>query len=166
MPRTRPTLALLSASALAATLFTAPVSAQVDTVEVGALNCVVEGGGSFIFGSSRDLACTFTSAADPDMEEVYVGQIDKFGIDLGVTGTTLMSWAVVAPANSDFVTGALAGQYVGATASASFAAGLGANVLVSSGGGSIALQPVSVQAQEGVNVAAGIAQLTLVGTQG
>ncbi len=139
---------------------------DVDTVKVGVLNCIVEGGAGYVFGSSKDLACTFSSADDSMPDETYVGTINKFGIDIGVTGKALMTWAVVAPADAAYAPGQLAGDYTGATASASFAAGLGANVLVGNSNSSIALQPVSVQAQEGVNVAAGIAELSLVGVDG
>ena len=138
---------------------------DVDTVKLGVLNCTVEGGMGYVFGSSKDLTCTYKSA-DGGAEEYYVGTINKFGIDLGVTGEALMTWAVVAPADSAYASGELAGDYVGASASASFAAGLGANVLVGDSNSSIALQPVSVQAQDGVNVAAGIAELKLVAVQG
>ncbi|MGB9657775.1 MAG: DUF992 domain-containing protein, partial [Pseudolabrys sp.] len=55
----------------------------------------------------------------------------------------------------------LAGKYVGATAEASIAAGLGANVLVGGSDRTIALQPLSVQGQAGLNVAAGVAELIL-----
>ena len=138
---------------------------DVDTVKLGVLNCTVEGGTGWVFGSSKNLACTY-APADGSAEEVYVGTINKFGVDIGVTGKTLMSWAVVAPADSAYASGQLAGDYVGATAEATFAAGLGANVLVGNSDSSIALQPVSVQAQEGVNVATGIAELKLVAAQG
>lgn len=132
-----------------------------DSVEVGALECVVEGGASFVFGSSRNLECTFSSA-DPDApKETYVGVINKYGVDIGVTGKELIHWVVVAPANSAYASGELAGSYAGASASASFAAGLGANVLVGGSEASFALQPVSIQAQEGVNLAIGIAELRL-----
>ena len=57
--------------------------------------------------------------------------------------------------------GALQGRYAGASAEATVAVGLGANVLVGGGNKSIALQPLSVQAQTGLNVAAGVAALRL-----
>jgi hypothetical protein len=70
-----------------------------------------------------------------------------------------MSWAVFSPGQVG--KGALAGTYAGATASAAFAVGLGANVLVGGSQNSIALQPVSVEGQAGVNVAAGLASFKL-----
>ena len=57
--------------------------------------------------------------------------------------------------------GALAGDYVGATASATFAVGLGANVLIGGSENSFALQPVSVETQLGLNFAAGVAEVQL-----
>ena len=49
----------------------------------------------------------------------------------------------------------------GATASASLAVGLGANVLVGGLDKSFALQPISLQTQRGVNFALAVAQLEL-----
>jgi Protein of unknown function (DUF992) len=97
--------------------------------------------------------------AQPGPREVYVGGITKFGLDLGATTGGEMLWAVYAPSNRQF--GALAGHYVGATAEATVGAGLGANVLVGGSNRTITLQPVSVQAQTGLNVAAGVAGLEL-----
>ena len=72
-----------------------------------------------------------------------------------------MIWSVFAP--SGWVSrGALAGIYAGATAEATVGAGLGANVLVGGSDRSIALQPLSVQGQAGLNVAVGVADLILV----
>lgn len=70
-----------------------------------------------------------------------------------------MIWMVYAPTARP--AGALAGEYAGASAEASFFAGLGANVLVGGSGSTVALQPVSVQGQAGLNLAAGIAGLQL-----
>ena len=70
-----------------------------------------------------------------------------------------MIWAVYAPSNRRF--GALAGHYAGATAEATVGAGVGANVLIGGSNRTITLQPVSVQGQAGLNVAAGVAGLDL-----
>jgi hypothetical protein len=55
----------------------------------------------------------------------------------------------------------LTGTYVGASAEATIAAGLGANVLVGGSDRSVALQPLSVQGQVGLNIAAGVSSLEL-----
>jgi hypothetical protein len=50
---------------------------------------------------------------------------------------------------------------VGAAASATVGVGVGANALIGGSNNTIALQPVSVQGQTGLSVAAGIAGLEL-----
>jgi len=57
--------------------------------------------------------------------------------------------------------GELAGTYAGATAEATIGVGLGAHILVGGSNQTIALQPVSVQGQVGVNLAVGFAELEL-----
>lgn len=53
------------------------------------------------------------------------------------------------------------GSYNGASAQATVIAGLGANVLVGGFEKTINLQPLSVQGQTGINVAAGLTSLSL-----
>ena len=53
------------------------------------------------------------------------------------------------------------GTYVGASASATVGVGVGANALVGGSNNTIALQPLSVQGQTGLGVAAGVAGLEL-----
>jgi len=62
---------------------------------------------------------------------------------------------------TNLYTGMLSGTYVGASAEMSVAAGLGANVLVGGSNRAVALQPLSVQGQVGLNIAAGVSQLEL-----
>jgi len=50
---------------------------------------------------------------------------------------------------------------VGGTASATVGVGVGANALVGGFNNSIALQPLSIEANRGLNVAAGVAEMTL-----
>jgi hypothetical protein len=126
--------------------------------KVGTLTCDISAGIGVIIASKKDVTCMFTPA-QPGPREVYVGSITKFGLDLGATTGGELIWAVFAPSTRRF--GALAGHYVGATAEATVGAGLGANVLVGGSDRTITLQPVSVQGQTGLNVAAGVAGLEL-----
>jgi uncharacterized protein DUF992 len=154
-------LKLLSAVAAVAAVAMAPpipASAQANRTKVGTLSCDISGGVGLIITSKKDLTCMFTPS-QPGPREVYVGSITKFGLDLGATAGGEMVWAVYAPTNRKF--GALAGNYGGATAEATVGAGLGANVLVGGSDRTVALQPVSVQGQAGLNVAAGVAELRL-----
>jgi len=127
-------------------------------VKVGTLTCNVAGGMGFVFGSTKDLACSYepTKAA----VEHYTGTISKWGVDIGYTGKSKLIWAVFAP-TSDVRPGALEGEYAGATAQATVGVGLGANVLIGGLDKSVALQPVSVEGSTGLNVAAGIGSISL-----
>jgi hypothetical protein len=91
--------------------------------------------------------------------EDYTGSVTKLGIDIGVTGTTYIAWAVFAPGRVN--RGALEGSYSGASAEASIGLGLGANILIGGSKKTIALQPLSVQGQTGLNIAAGVARMDL-----
>jgi len=151
---------LVTAAAAAALCLTQLPAAAQERIEAGNLECIIEGGAGFVIGSSKDLSCTFTPLDNSQPAEAYFGVVNKFGLDIGVTGTTLMQWLVLAP-SAGLGAGALAGDYVGPSAEASAALGLGANVLIGGGNESIALQPVSVQAQTGLNIAVGVAEFQL-----
>jgi Protein of unknown function (DUF992) len=127
-------------------------------IKVGELTCNVSSGWGFVFGSSKDLHCTFRP--NSHRPEHYIGTISKFGVDIGYTEGGVLVWGVFAPA-SDIRAGALAGDYAGATASATVGIGLGANVLVGGLDKSIALQPLSIEGNKGLNVAAGIGAIDL-----
>jgi len=127
-------------------------------IRVGELTCNVASGWGFVFGSSKDLHCTYRGTNGH--HEHYTGAISKFGIDLGYTGGEVLVWGVFAP-TSDMRKGALSGDYAGATAQATVGVGLGANVLVGGLDKSIALQPLSVSGSKGLNVAAGIGAISL-----
>jgi hypothetical protein len=146
------------AVALAATLAAAAPAEARSGVKIGSLDCRIEGGVGLILGSSHKIGCRFHPAGG-GRSELYVGRISRVGIDIGVTGKSYMSWAVFAPGKVNH--GALAGSYGGASAQATVGVGLGANVLVGGFKKTIALQPLSIQGQTGLNVAAGIAGLDL-----
>jgi hypothetical protein len=104
------------------------------------------------------MLCRFHPAGGGRIE-TYTGRISRVGVDIGFTSKSYMTWAVFAGGKTR--RGALAGSYGGASAEATVGVGLGANVLVGGFKKTIALQPLSVQGQEGLNVAAGIAGLRL-----
>jgi len=124
----------------------------------GTLNCDVSGGIGFIVGSQRQVNCLFTPSYDAPPEQ-YVGTITKVGLDVGFTGAGQLVWSVLQSTTRR--RGVLAGSYAGASAEATVGAGLGANVLVGGNDRSVALQPLSIQGQVGLNVAAGIAEIAL-----
>ena len=145
----------IAASILALGLLALPAHAD-GGIKLGVLVCDVSGSIGLILGGSEAASCTFQG---PNGVEYYKGRITQIGLDIGVTAGAVMSWAVFAPGRVG--KGALAGDYAGATADAAFAVGLGANVLVGGSQQSIALQPVSLEGQAGVNIAAGLANFKL-----
>ncbi len=149
----------LAGLALAGLAVCAPVQAQRPVWEqVGTLNCDVSGGIGFIVGSQRQVNCLFTPSYQAPPEQ-YVGTITKVGLDVGFTTGGQLVWGV--HQSTTRRRGVLAGSYAGASAEATVVAGLGANVLVGGNDRSVALQPLSIQGQVGLNVAAGIAEIAL-----
>ena len=134
-----------------------PLAAQ--RLKAGVLTCDVTAGVGYIIGSSKSVFCNF-SPEQQGPPEAYVGSISKFGLDIGATKSGVMVWAVFT-GTGGFGPGFLAGDYLGATAEATVAAGLGANVLIGGSGRTIALQPLSVSSQVGLNLAVGVANLRL-----
>jgi hypothetical protein len=128
------------------------------TVKTGVLTCNVDSGWGFIFGSSRDLKCNYSGTGGH--HEHYTGHIAKYGVDIGYVQGGVIVWGVLAP-TTDLAAGALAGDYGGATGGASVGIGGDANVLVGGFNKSITLQPLSLEGDKGLNVAAGIAAVTL-----
>jgi hypothetical protein len=134
-----------------------PALAQ-SNVKVGTLRCDVAAGLGLVITSAKEMRCVYTSSRG--FTENYYGTIRKFGLDIGQTGRGVLTWAVFA-ATAGERRGALAGDYVGADASITVGAGLGANALVGGLERSFTLQPLSVEVESGVALAAGVASMTL-----
>jgi hypothetical protein len=151
-------LAALATTALAASCAGASAQQPIQRVQVGILEC--RGGASigFIVGSVTNLGCVLRVDGMP--EDRYVATIRKVGVDLGITQESALAWGVYAPV-ARLGQGDLSGNYVGAQGSASVGVGLGGNALIGGSDNSIALQPLSVQGQVGLSVAAGLASLEL-----
>jgi len=126
-------------------------------VKVGVLHCNIGGGVGFIIGSSKSADCTFKRSGGGT--EHYSGTVGKLGLDVGITDETVLGWIVFAPGKVK--RGALKGSYTGAGAEATVGLGVGANLLVGGFRKGINLQPLSLQAQTGINVAAGVQSLHL-----
>ncbi len=150
---------IFAGAALAVTLSGAPQAFAAAGVKVGYLSCNVASGWGFVFGSSRDLECTYTPAAGGAAEK-YKGSVTKFGADIGYLQSAVILWEVLAP-STKAEPGVLAGHYAGGTASVALGVGAGANVLVGGMHNSISLQPVSIEGQAGLNVAAGVETIDL-----
>lgn len=137
-----------------------PASAQAPSrAKAGMLTCRTSASVGLIVGSRQTMQCRFTpdNGAPP---EFYNGTIGRIGLDVGITAGGIMSWAVLAGTTA-VPHGALRGKYVGASGDIALGVGAGANVLVGGSHHTISLQPLSVEGQVGVNLALGVARLTL-----
>lgn len=146
-------------TALALFLVSLVPAAADDAVQVGRLNCLVEGGFGLIIGSSKDMSCTFHR--EDGTTETYTGNIKKLGLDIGVTERTRIVWLVFNAGDAPYASGALSGTYVGASGEATVGVGVGANWLIGGGRDSFMLQPWSVQGQTGLNLSVAFTGLTI-----
>lgn len=150
-------LRFTSAVVLFALAASAPAAAQ-SRVQAGVLECRSAGAVSFVVGSVNNFGCVFRPEGDHPQR--YVATIRRYGVDLGVSGQSVLTWLVFAP-SSAVGYGALSGVYVGASAGVAVGVGLTANALVGGSQNAFSLQPLSVAGGTGLNVAAGVAGLEL-----
>lgn len=153
---------ILTLLTTAVALTTLPMCAQAAGVEIGWLDCVVDKAGRIeIFTSNRSVQCEYTPMGRLGSPESYNGTVEKLGLNIGATGFKIMQWKVMAVGGNAYQPGSLAGTYYGASAEATAAGGVGANVLGGGSSESFLLQPISVQEQGGLNVAAHVTRFTL-----
>lgn len=153
----RPLIASLVVAAVTMIAVTSSAMAQ-SRVKTGVLEC--RGGASIglVVGSSSMLTCVYRG--ENRFEDQYVGIVRKVGLDLGITKEVNLTWIVFAPTGR-IGPGDLVGNYSGVSGSASIGVGLGANALLGGSNNSVALQPLSVQGQTGLNIQAGLNGLEL-----
>ena len=134
-------------------------NAESRRVQIGTLTCSLSSSIGLVIGSQRNVSCMFRGVpGEPD--EPYTGTMTRVGLDVGLTTGSVIIWTVFADTSRH--KGMLTGTYTGAaSAEMSIAAGLGANVLVGGSNQTLALQPVSVQGQIGLDIAAGVGSLDL-----
>jgi hypothetical protein len=154
MFRSSVAVAVIAATLLSATF----VQAQPRQLQVGQLTCSLSASVGLIVASQRNVNCIFRGAPG-EPGEAYTGTMTRVGLDVGFTTGGVISWTVFADTNR--YAGMLAGAYGGPTAEASIGAGLGANVPVGGSRRTVALQPVSIQGQVGLDIGAGISELEL-----
>lgn len=154
-----PFAAALAVMAIGALLVPTAVRAQPAKAVAGTLTCKGEGSVGMILGSKQELGCSYKPVGGGPSQR-YRATITKIGLDIGATGPTTLVWTVLGSTTA-FEEGALVGQYGGLSAEASVGIGGGANALVGGSSQSVVLQPLSVQGQTGVNLAVGVAELTI-----
>ncbi len=151
--------AVASAFSIIAAVATVTTAAEAK-VTVGTLNCTSPGGIGLILGSKKSYACRFTPN-DGRASEYYRGSITNIGLDVGITGKTILVWAVAASSSDARRPGVLSGNYAGVAVDGSIGIGGGGKALVGGWRNSVTLQPLSAQAQSGLNLAIGVSGLKL-----
>ncbi len=151
-------IATFAATAIAAAAIAAVPAAAQAPVKLGVLTCDVSKGGGLLLVRKQTLDCTFQSESGATTR--YRGNITEYGVEIGKVEAGHLMWGVAA-ATAQPSEASLAGRYVGAGAEATVGVGLGANVLVGGIDNSFALQPLSVEGQTGLNIAAGVMSVTL-----
>lgn len=152
------TLSKLAFAAVAALAACATPAAAQSRIDAGVLECRGAGATSFVIGSVHDLDCVFKPTFGP--RQAYRGTARKFGLDIGVTRDSVMVWTVLGPTRR-LGPNSLWGDYAGVSAGAAVGVGIGANALIGGSNDQFVLQPLSVEAQAGLNIALGVASLEL-----
>ena len=142
-----------------AVLLSLPTSAQPAKIKAGTLKCEGGAGIGLVLGSKSTYSCTYKPVSGHAPEH-YSASVSKIGLDIGITSESIIIWTVLASTDS-LEPRALAGSYAGASADVAFGIGAGANVLVGGSKQSIVLQPLSVEGQTGLNLAVGVAEMTI-----
>ena len=128
-------------------------------VKVGDLTCNVASGWGFVFGSSKDLHCTYPPATAIRVSIIPARSPSSASIS-ATPKAACWSGACSRPPPT-CARARCQGDYAGATAQATVGVGVGANALIGGLDKSIALQPLSVEGSKGLNVAAGIGSISL-----
>ena len=137
----------------------APVPSPAGWTQVGVLTCKLNPSIGFIIAGHQSMQCNYAPASSGP-PQAYEGAINTVGIDVGVTAGGVPAWTVFAPTQGT-ATGALAGEYIGASGDIGLGLGAGANVLVGGSGRTFALQPLSLEGSIAVNITLGVSMLKL-----
>jgi len=143
------------AAAMLAVSLTAPAMAK---SQLGLLKCDTSIGIGEILVRKQTMTCVFTHT--DGKKENYTGTVHQYGVEIGMVKEGHLAWAVFA-ASPATGTGLLAGKYGGVDASAAAGIGLGADVLGGGTGDSLSLQPLAVEGEPGLGIAAGVEQIEL-----
>jgi hypothetical protein len=127
--------------------------------QVGMLKCDTSIGIGEILVRKQTITCTFTHK--DGKTEGYTGTVHEYGLEIGEVKEGHLAWAVFAASPAQG-TGVLAGKYGGVTASVAAGIGLGADVLVGGTGEAFSLQPLAVEGEPGIGIAAGVEQIELI----
>jgi hypothetical protein len=136
-----------------------PVVAQNGT-KVGTLTCRLSPSIGLIIGSHQRMACHFAPNGSSAVE-AYSGVMNRIGLDIGITAGGVLAWGVYMSTKTPPLRGGIAGRYAGASGEIGVGLGVGANVLLGGSNNAVSLQPISLEGSIGLNLALGVAGLTL-----
>jgi len=151
---------MLVTAALATVLaLPAPALAQ-QGAKVGTLACRLSPSIGLIIGSHQRMACQFTPSGLSTVE-AYAGVMNRIGLDIGITAGGVLAWGVYMSTQAPPIRGGLAGRYAGASGEIGVGLGVGANILLGGSNNAVSLQPISLEGSVSLNLALGVAALTL-----
>ncbi len=140
------------------TLLVQPAYSASEHFVAGRLECDVSRSEGAILGSKQNVDCIFLPS-NQGTPVRYLGSIDNFGLDVGEVEKAKLIWAV--DAVSRLPSYDLEGTYRGIEAAAAVGVGGGAVVLTGGSNGTLSLQPVAVNGQEGLDISVAVTQLHL-----
>jgi hypothetical protein len=108
--------------------------------------------------SPRDLHCV--SHKLDGLNGADGGTLQSIGAEIGVSGRGVIAWTVIAETR-ELPPGVLAGEFGGVEAGGAAVVGGRGQVLVGGSRRTITLQPVSVEAEVGLNLAIGVTSMEL-----
>lgn len=149
---------VLSTGLIGGALMALPGSAFAQSAKLGTLVCHISGGVGMIIMENQALDCAFKDNSGAVSH--YIGRLTNVGLNIGITGSGQLVWGVLA-ATDNIGPGALAGDYAGVQGAVGVGAGVGGAVLVGGSNKTISLQPISVSASTGLNLNAGIGNISL-----
>lgn len=151
---------LFSIASIFASLFLTTGNAFADkSVNLGILACDMTKGIGWVVIEKQKMICEFRPVSGP--KDNYEGKITDFGLEVGEIKQGHLVWGVFAAALTDMKPGALEGRYLGVQANVAAGLGVGANALIGGTGKGFILQPLSVEGEVGINIAAGIRTVSL-----
>ena len=149
-----------TALGLAATIaLTMTASLAHARADIGVITCKLTSVDNDIVYTNEEFSCEFKPKTGD--VQTYTGEIKALGVNLSVTKDVTLVWGVLAPSSDAAEAGALAGRYVGGTASVALGAGAAANVLIGGSKHTVALQPISASGLIGTGAALDIEEFEL-----
>ncbi len=153
-------MAAIALTAVASAADARPVASPAPLRQAGMLTCSFDPSVGLVLGSARGARCTFEKTGRRPFVESYAGRMSRVGFDVGLVGPQTITWRVLTPGGR-IRPGTMGGVYGGPSAEATLLVGPGTHVLFNEVGERIALEPMTLSGQAGLNFAIGAGGLEL-----